>query len=323
MTRIAAIIIGRNEGARLVRCLASLQGRAAPLIYVDSGSLDDSIAAAQAAGAMVVKLSPDTPFTAARARHAGFVTLEKNSEDPEFIQFVDGDCEVDPEWISAGADALDRDKKLGLVTGWRAEIQPEASIYNALCDFEWHRPAGDITSCGGDMMVRADAYRAAGGYRADVIAAEDDEFCLRLGKAGWGLRRIPVSMTRHDAAMMRFSQWWKRAVRSGHGFAQVGALHPEFFIPERRRVWFYGAVLPLLVLVSGWLNPVFVFAVLALYGVSYIRTIQGLKRTELPVGKAAHQALFLTLSKFPNLIGMITYHLRRVRGADMRIIEYK
>ena len=34
-------------------------------------------------------------------------------------------------------------------------------------------------------------------------------------------------------------------------------------------------------------------------------------------------ALLLTLSKFPNLIGMATYHWRRGRNAQMRIIEYK
>jgi hypothetical protein len=39
--------------------------------------------------------------------------------------------------------------------------------------------------------------------------------------------------------------------------------------------------------------------------------------------RALHHALFLSLSKFPNLIGMLTYYLRKRRGAAMRIIEYK
>ncbi len=321
MSRLGVIAIGRNEGARLERCLASLAGTS-PLIYVDSGSRDGSVAAARAAGAHVVELSPDRPFTAARARKEGFEALEELGL-PDYVFFVDGDCEVVEGWAEAGAAALDEDPGLGLVTGWRAEIHPEASIYNALCDFEWHRPAGAITSCGGDMMVRAEAYRAAGGFDAQVIAAEDDEFCLRLGKAGWGLRRLALPMTRHDAAMTRFSQWWRRAVRSGHGFAQVGRMHPEFFRPERRRVWLYGLVLPLLFLAglvwSGWLAA----GVVALYLLSYIRSARGLRRAGLPAAKAAHQALFLTLSKFPNLVGMLTYFWRKARARDMRIIEYK
>lgn len=48
---VGAVIIGRNEGARLVACLASFPGWVRPLVYVDSGSTDGSVAAARAAGA--------------------------------------------------------------------------------------------------------------------------------------------------------------------------------------------------------------------------------------------------------------------------------
>jgi len=321
MSRLAVIAIGRNEGARLARCLASLAG-VETLVYVDSGSQDASVANARAAGAHVVELDPATPFAAARARKEGFAALERLGL-PEYVFFVDGDCEVAPGFAEASAAALDEGPELGLVTGWRSEIHPEASIYNALCDFEWHRPAGEITTCGGDMVVRTDAYQQAGGYNPQVIAAEDDEFCLRLGKTGWRLKRLPIPMTRHDAAMTRFSQWWRRAVRTGHGFAQVGALHREFFRPERRRVWAFGLVLPLAFLGgliwSGWLA----LGVLALYAASYLRSAQGLMRAGLGASMAARQALFLSLSKFPNLIGMFTYFWRKARAGDMRIIEYK
>lgn len=323
MIRLAAIIIGRNEGERLKRCFTSFQGKVGKLIYVDSGSHDASVAVARAAGAMVVELSDDAPFTAARAREAGFAAFIKAGYSSQFVQFVDGDCELVPGWLEAGVAALAADPELGLVTGWREEIHRDASVYNAQVDVEWRQPAGEIEVCGGDMMVRVSAYKAAGGFNAQVIASEDFDFCLRLGKAGWRLQRLAVEMTRHDADMMRFSQWWQRAVRSGHGFAQIGDMHPEFFIPERRRVWFYGAVLPLLFLAGLWLGVWVLLAVLAVYLASYIRTTRGLIRMGQPRGEAAHHALFLSLSKFPNLIGMFTYYARRARGADMQIIEYK
>ena len=85
------------------------------------------------------------------------------------------------------------------------------------------------------MMVRASVFADLGGFDPTVIAAEDDEFCTRMRKAGWTLERLPEDMTRHDAAMLRFGQWWQRAVRTGHGFAQVGHLHPEYFVKERKR----------------------------------------------------------------------------------------
>jgi len=315
---LAVVLIGRNEGARLAAALASLKGQR--VVYVDSGSTDGSADVARAAGAHVVDLDPAAPFTAARARQAGFEALGDPS--PEFVQFVDGDCAVVPGWIEAGLAALQDDSRLGLVTGWRSEVAPGASVYNALCDHEWHRPAGEIAACGGDMMVRSRAYIEAGGFDARVIAAEDDEFCQRLRKAGWGLRRLPLPMTRHDAAMTRFGQWWRRAVRSGHGFAQVGDLHPGYFARERARAWFFGLGLPVLALagLAWWPLPVLV---LGAYLLSYIRTVQGLRGEGVATAAALHHAVYLTLSKFPNLIGMMTYHARKRRGAAMRIIEYK
>jgi len=47
---IDAVVIGRNEGERLVACLASLGGEIRRAVYVDSGSTDGSVAAARAAG---------------------------------------------------------------------------------------------------------------------------------------------------------------------------------------------------------------------------------------------------------------------------------
>lgn len=318
--RLAVVLIGRNEGARLVASLASLGGQGLRLVYVDSGSTDDSVAAARAAGAGVVELDQATPFTAARARHAGFLAL--GDDLPDAVQFIDGDCIVVPGWIDKAAAALAADDSLGLVTGWRSELHPEASVYNALCDHEWRRPAGEITACGGDMMVRAEAYRQAGGFDAQVIAAEDDEFCQRLRKAGWRLIRLPEPMTRHDAAMTRFGQWWRRAVRSGHGFAQVGDLHPGYFARERARVWVYALVLPLLALMALVWGPL-LGLVLAAYALSYAKTAQGLRGEGVATVRALHHGVFLSLSKFPNLIGMLTYYLRKKRGAAMRIIEYK
>ena len=129
-------------------------------------------------------------------------------------------------------------------------------------------------------------------------------------------------MTRHDAAMRTFGQWWRRAVRTGHGFAQVGDMHPGYFARERARVWVYGLVLPMLV-VTGLIWFPLLAGVLTVYVMSYVKTAQGLRKSGMATRAALHQAVFLSLSKFPNLIGMLTYRLRKRRGAAMRIIEYK
>ncbi len=319
-TNIAAVVIGRNEGARLVASLASLKEVVERIVYVDSGSTDNSLQAARDVGAQIVELNLDVPFTAARARNAGFEALDPA---PEFVQFIDGDCMIEPTWIAKGLHALSQDPQMGIVTGWRSEIYPDASVYNGLADFEWHRPAGDIDGCGGDMIVRSSAFLAAGGFNPRIIAAEDEEFCTRVRKAGWRVHRLPEPMTRHDADMLRFGQWWQRAIRTGHGFAQVGALHPEYFNRDRKRVWVYGAALPALALFSVFFLPWLLILVFALYAVSYIRTVRGLQSNGLGLQKALHQSVFLSLSKFPNLIGLLTFHWRVISKRDMAIIEYK
>lgn len=320
---VGIVIIGRNEGGRLVQCLASVKDNLGRIIYVDSGSTDDSVREAQNAGAEVVLLDLSVPFTAARARTAGFNALQATGDTPDFVQFIDGDCSVQPDWVTSAIAALDADVGLGIVTGWRKEVNVTRSVYNALCDFEWRRPAGDILACGGDMMVRSTAFSEVGGFNATVIAAEDDEFCVRIRKAGWKIQRLPIEMTLHDADMTGFSQWWHRAVRTGHGFAQVGAMHPEYFVKERKRVWAYGAILPVIafmgILVSFW---VFV-AVFGIYILSYLRTAKGLYSNGLGQREALKQAIFLTLSKFPNFQGMLIYYWRQFWGHKMNIIEYK
>jgi glycosyltransferase involved in cell wall biosynthesis len=319
LTPVDVVLIGRNEGARLVAALASVQGQAREIVYVDSGSTDNSLAEARAAGAKVVELDMSTPFTAARARNAGFDALTA----PRIVMFIDGDCVLHPGFLDAARTHLEAYPQLGLVTGWRSEIHPDASNYNAICDWEWHRPAGPIQACGGDMMVRAEAWAGVGGMNPLVIAAEDDEFCTRLRKTGWRLERLPLEMTRHDAAMLSFGQWWRRAVRTGHGFAQVGHLHPEYFRTERRRVLTFALVLPLLFL-AGFFTTSWISAlVLLLYGYSHVRSIRGLRADGVSPGQAHRLALLLTLSKFPNLIGMARFHARRLSGVEMRIIEYK
>ncbi len=96
---IAAVVIGRNEGQRLVNCLNSIRAEISQIVYVDSGSTDDSLANAEAAGVHSISLGTDMPFTAARARNVGAMYLSKLESPPTYIQFIDGDCELQPLWL--------------------------------------------------------------------------------------------------------------------------------------------------------------------------------------------------------------------------------
>ncbi|MCZ0963319.1 glycosyltransferase family A protein [Paracoccus benzoatiresistens] len=313
-----AVAIGRNEGERLMACLSSLVRQVDRLVYVDSGSTDNSVQVAREIGAEVVQLDLSHPFTAARARNAGFAQLTGNGRWPVFVQFVDGDCEVVEGWIKTATERLASDPSLAAVAGRRRELRPEASRYNRLIDAEWATPVGFVRAVGGDAMLRVDALMEIGGYREDLIAGEEPEMCLRLLRAGWRIERLNAEMTRHDAALLRFGQWWTRTRRAGHAFAEGAALHgrgPErHWVAETRRALIWGAVLPACVLASMALTPA-AAALLMVYPLQVARLSRRI---------GAEQALFMTLGKVPEAMGAIEYYVRRTRlGRARGLIEYK
>ena len=99
MKPVGLVAIGRNEGSRLRQCLMEAIGQVACVVYVDSGSTDGSVELARSIGAHTVELDLSIPFTAARARNEGFARLLKLAPAVEFVQFVDGDCELVDGWL--------------------------------------------------------------------------------------------------------------------------------------------------------------------------------------------------------------------------------
>ena len=312
-----AVIIGRNEGERLVRCLASVVPVVDRAVYVDSGSSDGSVAAARAAGVEVVELDVTLPFTAARARNAGLARLAEGGA-PEFVQFIDGDCEIRPDWIGTARAFLDRNPQVAVVFGRRRERFPEASRWNRLIDREWDGPAGKARACGGDSLMRAGPLVAAGGFNEELIAGEEPELCYRLRQAGWEIHRLGAEMTLHDAAMTRVSQWWKRAKRAGHTYAEGAAMYgrgPERYNVARvRRSLLWGAGVPLAALLGALVTPWALLILLAWPAQVARLALQGM---------GWEQALFLTLGKVAEAQGAIGYHLARLRNRKVRLIEYK
>lgn len=313
---VAAVVIGRNEGPRLRACLASLRD-AARIVYVDSGSQDDSLTIAALAGAELVELDTRLPFTAARARNAGFVRLYEGAP-PRFVQFVDGDCELRDGWLAKARAFLESHSRAAVVCGRRRERHPAASVFNRLCDSEWDTPVGPAKACGGDAMMRAEAVAAVGGYRDDMIAGEEPELCLRLRAAGWQVWRLEAEMTWHDAAITRLSQWARRARRAGHAFAEGAHLHgapPErHWVAETRRALAWGLAVPGGTLAGAALAGPWAFLLLAAYPLQVLRLTPRL---------GAETALFTMLAKFPEAAGVLGFHLGRLRRRRPGLIEYK
>ncbi len=325
--RVGAIAIGRNEGERLVRCLESLRRVVDRIVYVDSGSHDGSVARATRLGVDVVELDPSRPFSAARARNAGVRRLRELEPALELVQLIDGDCVIDPGWIDQACRFLGAEPDVAVACGRLREVRPEASVYNGLIDLEWDTPVGEVAGCGGICMVRAAAFEAVGGFNEALVAGEEPELCLRLRRAGGRIVRLPFEMARHDAALPRFSQWWRRRVRAGHAVAQSAHLHwgsPErYCVRELASSLVWGAALPLLALLLAPISLLASAALLALYALPLFRSYRAQRRRGRSAGTSALNALDCVVGKLAELQGNLIFATRLWSGRSATVIEYK
>ena len=329
--QVGAVVIGRNEGERLKGCLRSMIDQVTKIVYVDSGSTDDSVAFAKSLGVLVVDLDTSIPFSAGRARNEGFTALREALPDVDYVQFVDGDCELISEWLPAAVRFLDENSEVAVVCGQRKERYPEASVYNRLCDIEWNTPVGKAQACGGDFLSRARAFAGVNGFNPSVVAGEEPEMCFRLREKGWQIWRIDQVMTMHDAQMTRLKQWWLRAKRCGHAYAQGESLHgnsPEqYYRREVKSTLLWGPVLllaPVGILLGLLGMPYITIILLCLPAVLYLKVLKySLLDKKLGLVEALVFAFFIVLAKLPELIGIITFNRRSRNNQRPSIIEYK
>lgn len=318
------VAIGRNEGERLRRCLESVVHSAEVVVYVDSGSTDGSVQWAERLGVEVVNLDTTRPFTAARARNEGWRRAIQCVPNLQWIQFVDGDCEIVAGWLESAMRFLKRTPCAAVAFGRRRERHPERSIYNRLCDMEWGVEPGPVKYCGGDAMFRFQAISEVGGYREDLIAGEEPELCVRLRSQGWTIHCIPEEMTRHDAAMFRFSQWWQRTVRSGYAYAEGVRLHgrpPEkHWVRPLKSALAWGVFLPATIILCALTLGYPFILLMFLYPLQVLR----LSLKEQGGWPSRFQrAFYLLLGKFPESQGVMR-HLRHVLTKRRSpLIEYK
>ena len=326
MNNLGIVVIGRNEGDRLRRCLLSVGEKVNNVVYVDSGSTDDSVIMAKSLGVRVVELDLSIPFTAARARNEGFTNLLKIDPEVEFVQFVDGDCEIVPGWLKKAEAEISSNSKLAVVCGRRRERLSDRSIYNLLCDLEWNTAVGEAKACGGDAMMRVEAFKQVKGFNSTLIAGEESELCLRLRRQGWKILRLDAEMTLHDAQITRFGQWWQRSLRSGHAYAEGAWLHgnsPERHrIKETKSILLWGLIIPLIILAS--LLPSHGWSLILLLGYPLMTyKIYRYLQTNFKSKDALLYAINCTTIKFPQAQGQIQFYIGKLLKKPQNIIEYK
>jgi glycosyltransferase involved in cell wall biosynthesis len=324
---VGVVVIARNEGERLLRCLDSLAGRTGPVVYADSASGDGSPERVRARGIEVVELDPDGPMNAALGRNAGFARLQELGPDLEYVLFLDGDCELVEGFLAAARAALEGDPRLAAVCGRRRERHPEASPYNRIVDMEWNTPVGPAEAFGGDVLMRVRALAEVGGYDGRMNQGEDPETAYRLRRAGWGLLRIAHDMTWHDVGLARLTSWWRRHGRGGEAYVHGALLHRgdggRYNQRAIRSILFWGLGLPLVALLAAWPTSGASAVLLAGYPLLWWRLRGWRRRLGDSGADASLYATFITLGKLAEALGVVRGAWSLWRGQGARSVEYK
>lgn len=319
--RIGIVIIGRNEGKRLVLCLKSVLQSGVPVVYVDSQSTDNSVYNAQQYNIPTLILDKTKPINASRARNEGFKLLLDKKPNIDYIHFIDADCELDKDWLEQAVLALDMNQEWAVVCGRLREKFRNNSVYMRLCDMDWFTSPGEIDKCGGIATIRRSVFESLSGFNEDLIAGADPELYFRIRNEGWKIYCLPCEMGTHDSAMLYFSQWWKRSTKVGFGYANAadwGGWGKQY-----RSALVWGASIPFIIL-CGLLWTNYSLILLALYPIQVTRILINNKIEELSVYDKFIYAYFCVLAKFPQTQGILKFLINnKIFNRKQVIIEYK
>ena len=317
---INVIIIGINVQRYLADCIASIRAADYPqelltITFVDGGSSDSSVAISRETGVRIIELNDQYP-TPGRGRNAGLFAATA-----PFVQFMDADTLLDKDWLKT---ALERfDEKIVAVCGKRRERWPDKNNYHIIASVEWHYEQGPCRYFGGDFLARREPLVAGGGFDDLLIAGEEPDFSARLRRAGWIIWRIAAPMTMHDLNMTTFAQYWKRAYRSGHAYAEVGLRHlntPErLWARELLRVS-VTALLPFLLLLIGLLlqRPLSGFILALTVAVKPLLRIPRLMRLyQITLYTALLYSLHAAFVVYPQFVGVLRYLRTRCGGSPL------
>jgi glycosyltransferase involved in cell wall biosynthesis len=253
MTEVSIIIIARNEERNIARCLESILKASEfindrEIILVDSASTDKTIEIAKAYPIKILLLKNSFLLSPSAGRYAGFLHAKG-----KYIQFQDGDTELDEGWFRKALPVLKSDDKIAGVTGIITQEE-----YNTRTAKDWikhsfpNQKIGEIEYYEGDILLKREVLEEVGPFNPSLKAIEEGELCDRLWYHGYKIVRISQHMSHHYGydKEVRFIDFLKR--KASYTVAQGQVLRAS--MKNRKIFWKRLKNYKFIVLFSFWIT---------------------------------------------------------------------
>lgn len=188
LDNLTFVVIGKNEALNLPRCFRSIQKVSNKIIFVDSNSDDNSIEVATQHKIKTILRVKSNFGTPALSRSIG----AKNAQT-KYIQFVDGDMEIEMGWAQKAIQKLESNKKIVAVHGYKKVYTKNHQDYFILSDSkDWQ---ADYLQ--GAFLIERKIYNRAGGLDGRFYGEEERDLYIRIKAIGYEVWYIHDLMASH------------------------------------------------------------------------------------------------------------------------------
>lgn len=225
---ISIIVPHLNQEVFLETCLSALAAQSGvvsdvEIIVVDNGSrrLPDAICSAWPNVRLTLEAIPGP----GPARNRG---IQEASGD--ILAFIDADCKADPGWLAA-IEAAFSDPQTTIVGGnvkvsYRSPLRPSfVEPYESVYAYRNQKYIASGFSGTGNLAMLPSVMAAVGPF-AGIAVAEDRDWGLRAGMAGYRIKYAPDMIVFHPArrTFQELTQKWDRHIAHDYESLKPGFL---------------------------------------------------------------------------------------------------
>ena len=217
--KVAIIVLNWNGWQDTIECLESLQRITYPnyqIIVVDNGSTDDSVKQIREKFPHLTLIEANKNLGYAGGNNVGIKYALKS--EAKYMLITNNDTEViNPEFLNQMLDVMKTDRKIGIlgpkVLNSKGQIQNTIlyvpTLFNCLKESfglrfgikksrDYSTPQQVDVVSGVCWLIHADIINEVGLLDEDYFMyAEEQDYCYRAKKAGWGIMYSPIESVLH------------------------------------------------------------------------------------------------------------------------------